>query len=337
MTENAKIILLNSEHYDAQKVIDKMQGEEGFETLKISKEALSELVDKSRAEMKNSDTNLNFNPIDQGKVDQDRYATKFVPLRYTSDAEIQLRKKKIDDHQTRAYILRRTSTKHLPKYERWLESDATDFLVHPDKNENNLDELKEFKGLSWPDFVSPIVDHIELTNAFLALFSVVALFWGLLIFPGSLPIVTVLYLILIFPKTRNWIFGKMFLSQTECDKWMQEINSIDNSLNLFREGQQIQVSDFEHIKHLSLGQFFQPKNYLFRFMGYATNLEHVFLLRKQMRGTSDDVEDYITRFTPPQLVTLHIDEFVKLYCGESLEKSDQWWDSRIITPDATHG
>ena len=50
MTENAKIILLNSEHYDAQKVIDKMQGEEGFETLKISKEALSELVDKSRAE-----------------------------------------------------------------------------------------------------------------------------------------------------------------------------------------------------------------------------------------------------------------------------------------------
>ena len=25
------------------------------------------------------------------------------------------------------------------------------------------------------------------------------------------------------------------------------------------------------------------------------------------------------------------------YCGESLEKSDQWWDSRIITPDATHG
>ena len=337
MTESAKIILLKSEHYDAQKVIDKMQEKEGFETLKISKEALSELVDKSRTEMKNSDANLNFNPIGQGKVDQDRFATKFVPLRYTSDAEIQLRKKKMENHQTRTYILRRTSTKHLPRNERWLESDATDFLVHPDKNENNRDELKEFKGLSWPDFVYPVFEGIETTNSVLPLFSILSLLLGTLILPGSLPIVTILYLILVIPKTRNWISGKMFLSQTELDKWKQEINSIDDSLNLFREGQQIQVSDFEHIKHLSLGQFFQPKNYLFRFMGYATNLEHVFLLRKQMRGTSDDVEDYITRFTPPQLVTLHIDEFVKLYCGESLEKSDQWWDSRIITPDATHG
>ena len=92
--------------------------------------------------------------------------------------------------------------------------------------------------------------------------------------------------------------------------------------------------DLENIRHLSLGQFFQPGDYLFRFVGYVNASEsHVLMLRKQMRGSSSIVPDFIDRFSQAALVAINIDEFVDLYTGKDLEKDDHAWSTRIIKPN----
>ena len=90
----------------------------------------------------------------------------------------------------------------------------------------------------------------------------------------------------------------------------------------------------ENIRHLSLGQFFQPGDFLYRFVGYVDGNEgDVLLLRKRMRGTSNMVNDYIDRFSKPTLVAINIEEFVDLYTGKSIQKDDHNWATRIIKPN----
>jgi hypothetical protein len=92
--------------------------------------------------------------------------------------------------------------------------------------------------------------------------------------------------------------------------------------------------DLENIRHLSLGQFFQPGDYLFRFVGYVRGREnHVLMLRKRMRGSSSIVPDFIDRFSQAALVAITIEEFVDLYTGKDLEKDDHSWSTRIIKPN----
>ena len=92
--------------------------------------------------------------------------------------------------------------------------------------------------------------------------------------------------------------------------------------------------DLENIRHLSLGQFFQPSDHLFRFVGYIRGRDsHVLMLRKQMRGSSSLVPDYIDRFSQAALVAINIEEFVDLYTGKDLEKDDHAWSTRIIKPN----
>tara|TARA_B100000767_G_scaffold274896_1_gene309468 strand:+ start:2369 stop:3400 length:1032 start_codon:yes stop_codon:yes gene_type:complete len=89
--------------------------------------------------------------------------------------------------------------------------------------------------------------------------------------------------------------------------------------------------DLENIRHLSLGQFFQPGDYLFRFVGYVSgNESNVLMLRKRMRGSSSLVSDYIDRFSQATLVAISIEEFVDLYTGKDLEKDDHGWSHHIV-------
>jgi hypothetical protein len=337
LTGNETIILLESEHYDVQKVIEKILNDQDFESLKESRDALSVLVQKAKTEILNlkknqtPDESPSLAPY-QEKINQ----YKFLPFNFVPLSELELRKREINAKKTYEYIIDRKSTRNLPGYARWKVSDAHDFLVHPEKGVNRLEKPEQFQGISWSTFSKvylpdklPLLTRIGFLASCLALFA--------LFLPGSVPIATLLYLMLLIPRTRLWFIDKTTISDSETDKWKESVYLLEKKFQEFEIGQKIEVNDYDHMNHLSLGQFFQPKNHLFRFMGFATGVDHVFLLRKSMRGTSDDVDDYITRFTPPQLVTLHIDEFVNLYCGESLDKSDQWWDRRIITPGATHG
>jgi hypothetical protein len=92
--------------------------------------------------------------------------------------------------------------------------------------------------------------------------------------------------------------------------------------------------DLENIRHLSLGQFFQPGDYLFRFVGYVSgNGGNVLMLRKRMRGSSSIVPDYIDRFSQAALVAITIEEFVDLYTGKDIEKDDHRWANVIIKPN----
>jgi len=89
--------------------------------------------------------------------------------------------------------------------------------------------------------------------------------------------------------------------------------------------------DLENIRHLSLGQFFQPGDYLFRFVGYVSGNEgNVLMLRKKMRGSSSLVSDYIDRFSQATLVAINIEEFVDLYTGKDIEKDDHGWSYHIV-------
>ena len=89
--------------------------------------------------------------------------------------------------------------------------------------------------------------------------------------------------------------------------------------------------DLENIRHLSLGQFFQPGDYLFRFVGYVNASEsHVLMLRKRMRGSSNIVPDFIDRLSQAELVAISVEEFVDLYTGNDIEIDDHAWSTRII-------
>jgi len=89
--------------------------------------------------------------------------------------------------------------------------------------------------------------------------------------------------------------------------------------------------DLDNIRHLSLGQFFQPGDYLFRLVGYINESKsHVLMLRKRMRGSSNIVPDFIDRLSQAELVAISVEEFVDLYTGNDIEIDDHAWSTRII-------
>lgn len=88
----------------------------------------------------------------------------------------------------------------------------------------------------------------------------------------------------------------------------------------------------KHISFLTLGQFFQSKDCLYRFVGFVNGRDHVFMLRKKIFGSSYKVEHFVDRFSQPVLVVLTLQEFLQIYIGNDLEETDEWWSSKIISP-----
>ncbi len=113
-----------------------------------------------------------------------------------------------------------------------------------------------------------------------------------------------------------------------------EIRRAPHLESLFQNFDKSLSKDLENIRHLSLGQLFQPGDYLFRFVGYVRGREnHVLMLRKRMRGSSSIVPDFIDRFSQAALVAITIEEFVDLYTGKDIEKDEHRWANVMIKPN----
>jgi len=154
--------------------------------------------------------------------------------------------------------------------------------------------------------------------------------WTLLLF-YLMAFMVIIYLLRGGPLSKQWL---QYLLRKRYKHAISIAEYDDYSTNLRTEPLLSRLElEWNHLSHLSLGQYFQPKNHLYQMVGFVSSERSmVLVLRKKIRGTSEIVDDLIVRTESAKLHYLSVEEFVSIYLGVELNKLDDWWSNRLVAP-----